>query len=51
MIAFLAARTAASYDRCIMTIDAQLKARLLFAFLGSASAALFGVAADAMGMF
>lgn len=34
-----------------MTIDAQFKARLLFALLGSASAAFFGVAADAMGMF
>jgi hypothetical protein len=33
-----------------MTLDAQFKARLIFAVLGSASAAFFGLAADAMGM-
>ncbi len=33
-----------------MTFDAQLKARILFALIGSASMACFGVAADALGM-
>ena len=32
------------------SFDAQFKARLVFALLGSASMACFGVAADALGM-
>jgi hypothetical protein len=34
-----------------MTFDAQIKARIVFAVLGSASMACFGIAADALGMF